>query len=31
MERFKHSVSLMIVLVLAFVFVGCAKPPDAEK
>jgi len=31
MERFTHSVSLMIVLVLAFVLVGCAKPPDAEK
>jgi hypothetical protein len=31
MERFKHSVLLMVVLALAFVFVGCAKPPDAEK
>jgi hypothetical protein len=31
MERFKHAVSLMIVLALAFVFVGCATPPDAEK
>jgi hypothetical protein len=31
MERFKHSVSLIIVLALAFVFLGCAKPPDAEK
>jgi PBP1b-binding outer membrane lipoprotein LpoB len=31
MERFKHSVLLMVVVALAFVFVGCAKPPDAEK
>ena len=31
MERFKYSASLMIVLALAFVFVGCAKTPDAEK
>jgi hypothetical protein len=31
MERFKHSVLLVIVLALAFVIVGCAKPPDAEK
>jgi hypothetical protein len=31
MERFKHSVLLMVVLALAFVFVGCAKPPDVEK
>ena len=31
MERFKHAVSLMIVLALVFVFVGCAKAPDAEK
>jgi PBP1b-binding outer membrane lipoprotein LpoB len=31
MERFKHSVLLMVVLALTFVFVGCAKPPDAEK
>jgi hypothetical protein len=31
MERFKHSVSLIIVLALAFVIVGCTKPPDAEK
>jgi PBP1b-binding outer membrane lipoprotein LpoB len=22
---------LMVVVALAFVFVGCAKPPDAEK
>ena len=31
MKGMKYSVSLMIVLALAFVFVGCAKPPDAEK
>jgi chromosome segregation ATPase len=31
MERFKHSVLLMVVLALAFVLLGCAKPPDAEK
>jgi hypothetical protein len=31
MERFKHSVLLMVVVALTFVFVGCAKPPDAEK
>ena len=31
MERFKHSVLVMVVVALAFIFVGCAKPPDAEK
>jgi hypothetical protein len=31
MTRFKHSVSLMVVLALALVFIGCAKPPEAEK
>jgi len=31
MKGIKYSVSLMIVVALAFVFVGCAKPPDAEK
>jgi hypothetical protein len=31
MKNFKYSVSIMIVVVLAFVFVGCAKSPDAEK
>ena len=31
MERFRYLVSLMIVFALVFVFVGCAKPPDAEK
>ena len=27
----KYSATLMAVLTLAFIFVGCAKPPDAEK
>ena len=31
MTHFKHSVSLMIILALTLVFIGCAKPPDAEK
>jgi len=31
MMRFKYSVSLMVVLALALVFIGCAKPPEAEK
>ena len=31
MERFRHSVSLTIILALAFLFVGCAKPPEAER
>ena len=31
MKRFGYLVSLMIVFALVFVFVGCAKPPDAEK
>jgi hypothetical protein len=31
MEHFRFSVTLTIVLVLAFVFAGCAKPPDAER
>jgi chromosome segregation ATPase len=31
MKSVKYSVSIMIVVALAFVFVGCAKPPDAEK
>lgn len=31
MERFKHSVLLMIVLALVFVFAGCfKKPPEKE-
>jgi hypothetical protein len=31
MKFFKYSVSLMVVLALALVFIGCAKPPEAEK
>ncbi|MGA2333606.1 MAG: hypothetical protein ABSG75_17840 [Syntrophales bacterium] len=31
MTHFKHSVSLMIILALTLVFIGCAKPPEAEK
>ena len=31
MKSIKYSVSMMVVVALAFVFVGCAKPPDAEK
>ena len=31
MKGIKYSVSMMIVVALAFVLVGCAKPPDAEK
>jgi hypothetical protein len=31
MERGNYSVSVMVVLALAFVFFGCTKPPDAEK
>lgn len=31
MKYFKCVVSLIMVLALALVFVGCAKPPDAEK
>jgi hypothetical protein len=31
MTRFKYSVSMMVVLALALVFIGCAKPPEAEK
>ena len=31
MKHFKYLASLVVVLSLAFVFVGCAKPPDAEK
>ncbi len=31
MTRFKYFVSLMVVLALAVVFIGCAKPPEAEK
>jgi hypothetical protein len=31
MKHFKYSVSFMMVLALALVFIGCAKPPEAEK
>jgi hypothetical protein len=31
MKGIKYSVSMMIVVALAFVLVGCAKPPDTEK
>jgi len=31
MTYFKHSVWLMIILALTLVFIGCAKPPEAEK
>ena len=31
MTHFRRSVSLMIILALTIVFIGCAKPPEAEK
>ena len=31
MKHFKYSVSLMVVLALSLVFIGCAKPPEAEQ
>jgi hypothetical protein len=31
MNCFKYSVSLIVILALALVFTGCAKPPEAEK
>lgn len=31
MKNFKYSVSLIIVLALSLVFIGCAKPPEAEQ
>jgi hypothetical protein len=31
MKHFKYSVSLLMVLALALVFIGCAKPPEAEQ
>jgi hypothetical protein len=31
MKSFKYAVSLMLVLALALVFSGCAKPPEAEQ
>jgi hypothetical protein len=31
MSHFKYFVSLIIILALSLVFIGCAKPPEAEK
>jgi hypothetical protein len=31
MKNFKYAVSLMMVLALALVFIGCTKPPEAEQ
>jgi hypothetical protein len=31
MKYFKYAVSSMMVLALAFMFIGCAQPPEAEK
>lgn len=31
MKRFKYSVLFVMVLALALVLIGCAKPPEAEK
>jgi hypothetical protein len=31
MKHFKYAVSFMTVLALVLVFIGCAKPPEAEK
>ena len=31
MKNFKYAVSFVMVLALALVFIGCAKPPEAEK
>lgn len=31
MRNFKYAVSFMMVFALALVFIGCAKPPEAEK
>ncbi|MGD0277075.1 MAG: hypothetical protein ABSB79_13655 [Syntrophales bacterium] len=31
MMHFKYSVSLMMILTLTMIFIGCAKPPEAEK
>lgn len=31
MERFNYAALFMIVLALSLVFIGCAKPPEAEK
>jgi len=31
MRQFRYSVSCLLVLALAVVFIGCAKPPEAEQ
>jgi hypothetical protein len=31
MKQLRYSVLCMFVMILALVFIGCAKPPDAEK
>jgi len=31
MKKLKYSVSFLMVLALALMFVGCAKPPEAEQ
>ena len=31
MKDFKYSVLLVIIIAMALVFIGCAKPPEAEK
>ena len=31
MTHFKNSVSLIIIFALTLVFIGCAKPPEADK
>ena len=31
MKHFKYSVSFLMVIALALVFIGCAKPPEAEQ
>ena len=31
MKHFKYYVACLMVLALALVFIGCAKPPEAEK
>jgi hypothetical protein len=31
MKQFKYSVSLLVILALILAFIGCEKPPEAEK
>ena len=31
MKHFKYSVSFLMVIALVLVFIGCAKPPEAEQ